>query len=380
MRRRRVRSVLCVPLLKQTRLIGVIHLENNLTAGAFTPARITLLELLASEAAISLENARLYRDLQEREARVRRLVDSNIIGIVIWHTDGRILHANESFLRIIGYAREKLAAGHLAWTDLPPPDWRDRDAQALAEVTAVGSVQAYEKEYLRKEGTRVPVLVGGAIFDAVPDEGVAFVIDLTEQKRTEAVLRESERDFRLLVETIPALVWRGTPEGALDYLNVRAVEYLGHTAEALTGGRWIELVHPDHRDATVQRWLQSVTTGSSYDDTYKIRRADGQYRWIQSIGEPFYDAAGRIAHWYGLVIDIDDQKRAEERVRLAYEHLTQAQQLSKTGSFTADLSRDEHYWSEEAYRICDFEAGTNVTIQRLGTIVHPEDLTAYEAS
>src|SRR5262249_41815797 len=100
MRRRRVRSVLCVPLLKQTRLIGVIHLENNLTAGAFTPARITLLELLASEAAISLENARLYRDLQEREARVRRLVDSNIIGIVIWHTDGRILDANESFLRI----------------------------------------------------------------------------------------------------------------------------------------------------------------------------------------------------------------------------------------------------------------------------------------
>ena len=128
-------------------------------------------------------------------------------------------------------------------------------------------------------------------------------------------LRESERKFRLLVETIPALVWRGTSAGELDYLNERAVEYLGHTAQSLTGGRWIELVHPDHRDATVRRWLQSATAGSSYDDIYKIRRADGQYRWIQSMGEPFYDAEGRIAHWYGLIIDIDDRKRAEQELR-----------------------------------------------------------------
>jgi PAS domain S-box-containing protein len=128
-------------------------------------------------------------------------------------------------------------------------------------------------------------------------------------------LRESERKFRLLVETIPALVWRGTSEGELDYLNERAVEYLGHTAQSLTGGGWIELVHPDHREATVRRWLHSATTRSSYDDIYKIRRADGQYRWIQSIGEPFYDAEGRIVHWYGIIIDIDDRKRAEQELR-----------------------------------------------------------------
>ena len=128
-------------------------------------------------------------------------------------------------------------------------------------------------------------------------------------------LRRSETQFRLLVETIPALVWRGTPEGELDYLNQRAVEYLGHTAESLAGGRWMELVHPDHRDATVRRWLQSAATGSSYDDIYQLRRADGQYRWIQSVGEPFRDPEGRITHWYGLVIDIEDHKRAEEALR-----------------------------------------------------------------
>lgn len=136
-----------------------------------------------------------------------------------------------------------------------------------------------------------------------------------ERTRADEALPHDDSQFRLLVETIPALVWRGTPEGALDYLNQRAVEYLGHTTESLANGRWVELVHPDDRDATVRRWLHSTSTGSSYNDTYRLRRSDGQYRWIQSVGEPFRDADGRIAHWYGLVIDIEDQRRAEEAVR-----------------------------------------------------------------
>jgi PAS domain S-box-containing protein len=123
--------------------------------------------------------------------------------------------------------------------------------------------------------------------------------EIDERKRTEEALRQSERQFRLQVETIPALVWRGTPEGELDDLNQRAVEYLGHTADGLSNGRWLELVHLDHRDATVQRWLGSATTGSSYSDSYQLRRADGQYRWIQSVGEPLRDIEGRITHWYG---------------------------------------------------------------------------------
>ena len=91
------RSVLCLPLPKQTRLVGVLYLENNLTPHVFTPARMAILKLLASQAAISLENTRLYGDLQEREARVRRLVDSNIVGVLIFDFDRRILEANDRF-------------------------------------------------------------------------------------------------------------------------------------------------------------------------------------------------------------------------------------------------------------------------------------------
>ena len=100
--------MLCLPILKQTRLLGMLYLENNLTPHAFTPARMAILKLLASEAAISMENARLYRDLAEREARIRRLVDANIVGIFIWDLEGRILEANDAFLRMVGYDREDL--------------------------------------------------------------------------------------------------------------------------------------------------------------------------------------------------------------------------------------------------------------------------------
>ncbi len=195
-RRHEARSTLCLPLLKQTRLIGVLYLENNLTSRAFTPARTAVLKLLASEAATSLENTRLYRDLQEREAKVRRLVDSNIVGIFIWNLDGRIVDANRAFLRIVGYSPEDLASGRMRWTDLTPEQWRDADEQRKAELKMFGTAQPHEKEYFRKDGSRVPVLVGGANFESTQDEGVAFVVDLTDRKQAEEAVREGERRYR----------------------------------------------------------------------------------------------------------------------------------------------------------------------------------------
>jgi PAS domain S-box-containing protein len=193
------RSVLCLPLVKQAKLIGVLYFENNLASHVFTPARISVLELLASQATISLENARLYNDLQEREARIRRLVDSNIVGIVIWDVQGRIIEANQAFLDIIGYVREDLVSGRLRWRELTPAEWREADEQALAELEAAGTVQPREKEYFRKDGSRVPVLVARAIFEWNRDQGVAFVVDLTERKHVEGALHDAQTNLAHVV-------------------------------------------------------------------------------------------------------------------------------------------------------------------------------------
>ncbi len=173
-RQKHARSVICLPLVKQAKLIGVLYLENNLASHVFTPARISVLEVLASQAAISLENARLYNDLREREARIRRLVDANIIGIFIFRREGGIVEANHAFLKMVGYDREDLVAGRVRFTDLTPPEWRDRTAIAGAEIEVTGAVQPFEKEYFRKDGSRVPVLIGSAAFDEQRDQGVAF--------------------------------------------------------------------------------------------------------------------------------------------------------------------------------------------------------------
>jgi PAS domain S-box-containing protein len=192
-RRSQAKSVLCLPLVKQGMLAGLLYLENTLTSHVFTPGRIAVLELLAAQAAISLENARLYSDLREQAAKIRRLVDANIIGIMISDLESGIIDANDAFLEMAGYTREDLVAGRLRWKAMTPPEWQPVTERALAQLRATGHCEPYEKEYWRKDGSRVPVLVGAAAFEGRRQEGVAFVLDLTERKQAEEARRLAEQ-------------------------------------------------------------------------------------------------------------------------------------------------------------------------------------------
>ncbi|WP_212626258.1 AAA family ATPase [Pseudomonas sp. PP3] len=195
-RQHRARSVLCMPLMNQAELTGALYLENNLTAHVFSTDRIAVLKLVATQAAISLENARLYREVQEREAKIRRLVDANIIGIVVWTDNGEIIEANDAFLRMVGYERADLESGLLSWRDLTTPQYIEVNERSLAQAIATGYAQPYEKAYFKKDGQILPVIVGLAMFEANRKEGVAFVLDLSERKQAEEKIRESERRYR----------------------------------------------------------------------------------------------------------------------------------------------------------------------------------------
>src|SRR5262249_21533639 len=191
----RARSILCLPLINQGNLVGVLYLENNLAPRVFGP-RIAVLKLLASQAPMSLENTRLSRDLAKREAQIRRLVDANVVGIFIWDIDGTILEANDAFLRMLGYEREDLVSGRLRWTDLSAPRRLGRDRQDLvAEIRRSGSLQPFEWDHIRKDGSRVPVLIGAASFEG-ENQGVAFVLDLTERKRAEDARTRAEAELQ----------------------------------------------------------------------------------------------------------------------------------------------------------------------------------------
>ena len=127
------------------------------------------------------------------DAKVRRLVEANVVGIVLWNLEGAITGANEAFLRMVQFDREDLVSGRVRWTDLTPAEWRGSDERAIADLKVRRSFQPFEKEYFRKDGSRVPVLLGGALFEGNGNEGVAFVLDLTEQKRVQEMLQQAQQ-------------------------------------------------------------------------------------------------------------------------------------------------------------------------------------------
>jgi PAS domain S-box-containing protein len=207
---------LLVPFYVNGKAVGTIWAIAHNTRRKFDAEDLRLLESMsrfasaAYQAIESIEDLKLEIAAREKaeaklreladglEVKIKRLVDSNIIGIFIWNFDGRIIDANEAFLRIVGYGRDDLTSGQLRWRGLTPAEWREEDDRRVAELKATGTCHPFEKEYFHKSGGRVPVLVGAASFEGRSDEGVAFVLDLTDRKRAEWAARESERRYSLV--------------------------------------------------------------------------------------------------------------------------------------------------------------------------------------
>jgi PAS domain S-box-containing protein len=193
------------------------------------------------------------------EAKIRRLVEANVVGIVMWNLEGAITAANDAFLRMVQCNREDLATGRVRWTDLTPAEWREHDERAVADLKATGIFQPFEKEYFRKDGSRLPVLLGGALFEGFEgggNEGVAFVLDLTEQKRAQERLRASERNRR---------------QAQAELAHVNRVTTMGQLAASISH----EVMQPIAAGITNARTgLRCL--GSQPPDLEEVRRALGR--------------------------------------------------------------------------------------------------------
>ena len=187
-----------------------------------------------------------YRDLEAREAKIRRLVNTDVIGILEWDLDGRIIDANETFLQIVGYNREDIASGRLWWTNLTPAEWREQDERLTAQLKLTGFLRPYEKEYLRKDGTRVPVLISTAMFEGSSKEGVAYVVDLTERKRA-----EKERERLQQVEADLAHINRVSMMGELAASLAHEIKQpiAAAATDARTSLRWLQRKPPEIEEA-----------------------------------------------------------------------------------------------------------------------------------
>jgi PAS domain S-box-containing protein len=252
------------------------------------------------------------------EAKVRRLIDVNIMAIFIWHLDGRIVEANEAFLRIVGYGRDDLTSGRLRWTDLTPVEWRDADDRRVTELRATGAAKPYEKEYLRKDGSRVPVLIGAATFEGTSDQGVAFVLDLTERQRADEAVRESAARMRLILDTALDSVITMDERGVITAWNAQAERMFGWRYDEAVGRRIAELlIPPRYRTAHENGLRQFLATGGGPLLNRRVEitavRRDGSEFPVELSVAPYRSEET----WFfsGFVRDITERKRSEEALR-----------------------------------------------------------------
>jgi PAS domain S-box-containing protein len=327
------------------------------------------------------ENTRLYRDLAEREAKVRRLMDSNIIGIFIWEAEGRILEANEAFLHMVGYDHTDVVSGKLRWTDLAPAEWRERDERALAERKLTGKLQPYEKEYFRKDGSRVPALMGAANFEESGNQGVAFVLDLTERKEAEDHLRRSEAylaEAQKLTHTGSAAF----NDTTILYWSEETYRILGFDPrDGLPDREAVaERTHPDDRPRVREQARGAVQQKRDYTLEYRIVLPAGTTKHVELNAHPKFSTSGELVEIVSTLIDVterkraeDERKKAEERLRLSEARLAEAQRLSQSGVAAYDETTIL-YGSDETYRIWGFDPAQGIpSREAVNQRIHPDD-------
>jgi len=188
-----------------------------------------------------------------------------------------------------------------------------------------------------------------------------------------ATLQSSEDRLRLVIDTIPAYAWSARPDGSVDFINQRFLEFTGRSMQDILGRGWDSLVHPDDLTRYVGEWQAAVATGEPMESEARVRRADGDYRWLLIRNVPLRDELGNIVKWYGTSVDIEERHRAEEALRRSEASLHEAQRVSRTGSFGWGLSTGEIFWSEETFRIFQYDRTMKPTVKLILQRVHPED-------
>jgi len=303
-------------------------------------------EALAARAAISLENTRLYRDLEERDRKIRRLVDSNIIGIVIWDLDGRVIDANDAFLHMVQYERKDLQGG-LRWFDITPPEWQEAHARYEAEeLKATGMMQAREKEYFRKDGSRVPVLIGAACFEGQPDQGVAYIVDLTKQKRAEEALRRSEAYLaEAQRQTHTGSCAIGGKSREIIYWSDEMFRLFGFDPDqgVPLWNQWVQRIHPEDRDRFKMAGDRMFGEKVHCDVEFRIVKPDGTVKHVHGIGHPVLSPTGELLQVVGTMVDVTESKQAKEardRVRQLEADLAHTIRVSTMGELTASLAHE----------------------------------------
>ena len=303
--------------------------------------------------------------LQESEARFRRLFESNLIGVAFWNIEGFIIDANDAFLGLAGYTREEFAEiGRIDWRDCTPPEYKHLDERAIEEAMATGVSSIYEKEYVHRDGRRVPIVLGIALLNNSQHDGVAFVLDITERKQVEEVLRESNRRVTNILESITDAFVALDCEWRITYVNQETARLSGQKPEEMIGKtHWEQwpwsvgtIVEREYRRAVTEQ------VAVHFEVLYALSST-----WLEIHAYPSQN---------GLSIyfrDISEQKQIEQSLQVNRERLDLVLKATELGLWYCDLPFDKLEWNDKCKEHFGLTPDTEVTIAQFYTQLHPDD-------
>ncbi len=288
------------------------------------------------------DRARAQQALEAQAQRLRLIVDT--IPGSVWQVgrDG-LEYLNRFVTDYTGKRPDQLVDP--GWQDVMHPDDVEHFRNTWLDTVNKGVPLSIEFRlrrqdgvfrWFRTQGTEIRG-EGGKVTGWV---GVDIDIDDARRAAEADALRKSERAMRMIIETIPALVWRATPQGTLDYVNPRLMAYTGKTPQQLECIAWSELLHPDDIEATCRTLNRCLESGESYTLTCRMRNSQGGYRWFEVRADAQRDATGHIAYWYGMHIDIEESRKLQDALRQSQRMLERAAQLATVGELSASIAHE----------------------------------------
>ncbi|MEH1850570.1 MAG: ATP-binding protein [Nostoc sp.] len=297
----------------------------------------TFITLLNSELRTAKQH--LQTSLQKRqvsEARFRRLVESNIIGVIVANMDGAIAEANDVFLEMVGYSREDLLAGRVRWRDMIPPEYIEANNSAITELKTKGVCQPFENQYIRKDNSRVPILLGCALLENTPEDVICFVLDLSQGKQVEAALRQRENELRLITNAVPVNIsyvdskqhYRFNNKGYEDWFGLPASEISGKHIREVLGESVYQSILP---------YVETVLSGEQVTYETQLSDKDGKNHYVNVTYVPQFSQQEKVEGFVVLSTDITLHKLAEQE----RERLLEREQAARADAETANRMKDE---------------------------------------
>jgi PAS domain S-box-containing protein len=299
-------------------------------------------ELEFAGAVIDITEAKLAEEkirLSERE--LRTLIEAIPAYVATTLPDGSVDFTSQSWLDYTGFSREQ--GMHWGWANAIHPEDFDRVVANWNAALAAGTPVEHEVRFRRGDGTYHWFLYRGLPLRNDGGNVVRWygtLVNIDAMKETESALQMREHELIGIIETIPSMLWSTSPTGEPTHNSQRLLEYVGASLEEFASRGWLSFLHPEDREESAKAFSRAIETGESYNAIHRVRRTDGEYRWHQTRGEPLRDPHGKIIQWYGLSVDIDERKRAEDHLRDARTKLSTASKIATVAELSASIAHE----------------------------------------